>query len=197
MGPATSAAVLGFAAAVVAVLVQVGLAEVFGFTHLDGLIGGGDDRTFGVNYSLLRWFTAIAVIAGATLARAYGAPKGRATASGAVGGLVALPFVVALAGTDRVGFTLTVVGGVVLGAACVYACRFVGVGVVAYSSSLWFLGVLALAFAKPMQFYPGMVETLGLDRLDDAQRQRTGGPGCPTTSRTITCRPWSRARSFC
>jgi hypothetical protein len=179
MGPAASAAVLGFAAAVVAVLVQVGLAEVFGFTHLGGPTGGGDDRTFGVNYSLLRWFVAVAVIAGATLARAYGASTGRATASGAVGGLVALPFVVALAGTDRAGFAVTVLGGVVLGAGCVYACRFVGVGVVAYASSLWFLGVLALAFAKPMQFHPGMVETLGLDRLDDAQRGAYGWTGLP------------------
>jgi hypothetical protein len=179
MSPAARAAVLGFAAAVVAVLVQVGLAEVFGFIHLGGPTGGGDDRTFGVNYSLVRWFVAVAVIAGATLARGYGAPKGLATGAGAVGGLVALPFVLALAGTDRGGLAVTVAGGVVLGAACVYACRFAGVGVVAYSASLWFLAVLALGVAKPMQFYPGMVESLGLDRLEDAQRGAYGWTGLP------------------
>ncbi len=179
MSPARSAAVIGFAAAVVAVLVQVGLAEVFGFTHLGGPTGGGDDRTFGVNYSLVRWFVAVAVIAGATLARAYGAPKGPAAGSGAVGGLVALPFVVALAGTDRAGFAVTVLGGVALGAGCVYVCRFAGAGVIAYTSSLWFLGVLTLAFAKPMQFYPGMVEALGLDRLDEAQRGAYAWTGLP------------------
>jgi hypothetical protein len=152
---------------------QVALAQWVGITTLDADFAAGEERTQGVQVTLLVWFAAVAVV---VAVRATRAPT-LAVPAAALAALAAAPVAAAFAGPPLASDVWpATIAGAILGAVVAFAVRpipLIGDGVAAHAALVW---LAALAFVlipseATVVTYAGLVEPLGhqlLEPLDSA-----------------------------
>jgi hypothetical protein len=169
----------GIAAVIAAALAagQVALAELAGITTLDAEFAAGEERTEGVQVTLLVWYAAVSVAIAVTVAarpitHRPTAVHFAALLAAALAALAGAPVAAAFSGrplADQVW--PATIAGVVLGAVMalvVLAIPAAGSGITAHAVLLW---VAALGFTLVpsdawVVTYAGLVEPLGLGLLE-------------------------------